>query len=89
MGIEIPDFLMKIEEAEEAQSPRFQLARVEFYIRVETGSAFSLVSLVSCSDEDQTISPRVTVIGQDLHRKMIKIEERVVVVFFETEEYKT
>ena len=63
VGIEIPDFLDKIEKKVEVKSPRFKLAGVEFYILVIPGfseTKFIYVGLFNCSDEDQTTSVTFT-----------------------------
>ena len=63
VAIEIPEFLMKIDEKVYVKSPRFKLAGVEFYIRVTPGykdREFVRVALVNVSDEDQTTSVTFT-----------------------------
>ena len=63
VGTEIPEFLDKIDKKEVVRSPRFKLAGVEFYIKVEPGNnetEFVCVSLVNCSDKNQTTSVNFT-----------------------------
>ena len=40
VGLEIPEFLKKIEEKKVVESPRFKLSGVEFCISVKPGSEF-------------------------------------------------
>ena len=59
VGVEIPEFLKKIEEKKSVVSPRFKLSGVEFSILVTPGcddSQFIRVELKNCSTEDQTTS---------------------------------
>ena len=63
VGIQIPEFLKKIDKKEKVKSPRFKLAGVEFYIRIFPGihdSEFVGVDLVNSSNEDQTTSVTFT-----------------------------
>ena len=61
VGLEIPEFLKKIEEKEIVKSPGFKISGVEFYIRVAPGLddpefVFVSVDLVNGSNEVQTTS---------------------------------
>lgn len=63
VGIEIPEFLKKIEMKEIVRSPRFKLAGIEFCIRAIPGveeTEFIGLVLVNTSDEDQTTSVTFT-----------------------------
>ena len=63
VGIEIPEFLKKIEMKEIVRSPRFKLAGIEFCIRAIPGfkeTEFIGLDLVHTSDEDQTTSVTFT-----------------------------
>ena len=56
VGLKIPEFLKKIEEKEDFDSPRFKLSGVEFCISVKPGSEFIQVAVLNCSKKNQTTS---------------------------------
>ena len=59
VGLEIPDFLKKIEKKENVMSPRFKISGVKFYMRVAPGlddPEFVGVDLIIDSEEVLTIS---------------------------------
>ena len=59
IGLEIPEFLKKIEKKKDVKSPRFKISGVEFYLWVTPGfndSEFIRVDLMNCSMETQTTS---------------------------------
>ena len=73
VGIEIPDFLMKIEGKENINSPHFKLSGVELYLKVKPGSHFISVFLWNGSKEDQTTSFTLDGSGVEHSWKMKKI----------------
>ena len=59
VGLEIPEFLKKIEEKEMVLSPQFKISGVDFHIRIAPGDDdpdFTSVALVNGSNEVQTTS---------------------------------
>ena len=60
IGIEIPNFLKKMEEKKIVDSPSFKLSGLEFYVQVQAGTEknpeFIGVFLFNCSKEVQTMS---------------------------------
>ena len=63
VGIEIPDFLEKIDKKVKECCPRFMLAGVEFIIEIDPGfdnTEFVDVGLANLSDEDQITSVTFT-----------------------------
>ena len=59
VGVEIPEFLKKIEEKKLVESLEFKISEVEFFIRVTPGyqdSEFIRVDLMNCSKEKQATS---------------------------------
>ena len=56
VGLEIPEFLKKIEDKKTVESPTFQLPGAAFYIKVAPGSEFTRVELVNGSKKAQTAS---------------------------------
>ena len=96
VGVEISEFLKKIEEKKMVESPRFKFSGVEFYIRVTPGfkgTEFVRVDLMNGSENDQTTS--VTFLeesGAQASWKMHKVDSnsgRAFTEFLSHEKFKT
>ena len=96
VGVEISEFLKKIEEKKVTNSPEFMLSGVKFYIRVTpgyNGTEFVRVSLMNGSENEQTTS--VTFLeesGAQASWKMHKVDSnsgRAFTEFLSHEKFKT